>query len=252
MAGSKHAMEKSGPLATAHGVVFSSAISIPEIPRSSVATQRLGTSASKGHRWANQGKRRASCPTPEQIDCFFRKLEPHLSMLYKLLRFRVGDPADIEDVIQETLLQAFSNLDQLRSADCLRAWVIQIAVNEARTILRAKQRTPFLCSIDQSSQPNKSEHFVIPEIADRHETPLEALERAELTAILWQKLATLRPKWRELLLLCVVQELNVHEAARQMGISVADARSSLYRARFALRELLSTTFGEAPQQSFEI
>ena len=214
---------------------------------SSAASRRPGVDA--GNEDSSVDRRKKSLyPTPKETDSFFRRLEPHLPTLYKLIRFRVRDPADIEDVLQETLLHAFSNLDQLRSGHCLRAWLIQIAINEARKTLRAKQRTPFFCSIDQPSGVDERGHFVFHEIADWHETPVEALERTELAEMLQQQLSTLRPKWRELLVLCDVQECNVGEAARQMGISLADARSSLYRARFALRELLAPIIGEASRQ----
>jgi RNA polymerase sigma-70 factor, ECF subfamily len=215
--------------------------------RSSAASRRPGVDASNEDSSVDRRKK-SLYPMPKETDSFFRRLEPHLPALYKLIRFRVRDAADIEDVLQETLLHAFSNLDQLRSGYCLRAWLIQIAINEARKTLRAKQRTPFFCSIDQPSGVDERGHFVFHEIADWHETPVEALERTELAEMLQQKLATLRPKWRELLVLCDVQECNVAEAARQMGISLADARSSLYRARFALRELLAPIIGEASRQ----
>ena len=67
----------------------------------------------------------------------------------------------------------------------------------------------------------------------------------ELTTVLRHQLATLRRKWRDLLVLCDVQEVNVAQAAQQLGISLADARSSLYRARFRLRERLSSSFDGA-------
>jgi len=227
-------------------VAPSSAVSPPRSPRGPAEA------GSRQHltRPANQ---KSWCQKQEETGCSYREIEPHLSMLYKLIRLRVRDPADVEDVLQETLLHAFSNLDQLRSEDCLRAWLIQIAINEARRVLRAKRRAPFFCSIDQPPGTIGHGDVVIHEIADWHETPTEIVERAELTEMLQQKLATLRPKWRDLLVLCDVQELSVNTAARRMGISLADARSSLYRARFALRELLAPTLGKAdPQGAFRI
>ena len=128
-------------------------------------------------------------------------------MLQKFIRFRLRDIADADDVLQETLLHAFSHLDQLRSEDCLRAWLVQIAINEARKTLRSKQRTPTCLSIDAPGQSNEHGHFAFLQIPDWRETPSQMLEPHgtyhNTSGKSWK---SLRPKWRELILLCDVAE----------------------------------------------
>ena len=47
----------------------------------------------------------------------------------------LGNAADAEDAVSETLLRAYEKLHTLRKADHFHAWLMQIAANEAKTIL---------------------------------------------------------------------------------------------------------------------
>jgi RNA polymerase sigma factor (sigma-70 family) len=238
-----------GKFQGAKRLVLSSQISLLRVSKTSAADGMLGEKLVQKQHPAKRRNQKTACPASATGEGFYQKVEPHLSMLHKFIRFRIRDIADADDVLQETLLHAFSHLDQLRSRDCLRAWLVQIAINEARKTLRSRQRTPICLSIDAPELTNEHGQFAVRQIPDWHETPSQVLERMELIVILWKRVQSLRPKWRELILLCDVRELNVGEAARRLGISLADARSSLYRARFALRDLVVPVLGEASDET---
>jgi RNA polymerase sigma factor (sigma-70 family) len=242
------ATDERGKSQAAKEFVLSSQISPLRLRKTSAAGGMFGEKFVRKQHPAKRRNQKTSCPSAT-AEGFYQKVEPHLSMLHKFIRFRLRDIADADDVLQETLLHAFSHLDQLRSADCLRAWLVEIAINEVRKTLRSKQRTPICLSIDAPGLTNEHGHFALRQIPDWHETPSQMLERMELITILRKKLDSLRPKWRELILLCDVRELNIGEAARRLGISLADARSSLYRARFALRDLVVPVPREASDET---
>jgi RNA polymerase sigma-70 factor (ECF subfamily) len=243
------ATDKHGNSQAAKEFVLSSQISLLRLRKTSTAGGILDERLIQKQHPAKRPNKKTSCPASARGEGFYQKVEPHLSMLHKFIRCRLRDIADADDVLQETILHAFSHLDQLRSGDCLRAWLVKIAINEARKTLRSKLRTPICLSIDAPGLTNEHGHFALRQIPDWHETPSQILERMELITILRKKLESLRPKWRELILLCDVRELNVGEAARRLGISLADARSSLYRARFALRDLVVPLLGEASDET---
>lgn len=242
------ATDERGKSQAAKELVHSSQISLLRLLKTSAAGGMLGETRVQRQHPAKMRDQKTSFPASTS-ESFYQTVEPHLPMLQKFIRFRLRDIADADDVLQETLLHAFSHLDQLRSEDCLRAWLVQIAINEARKTLRSKQRTPTCLSIDAPGQSNEHGHFAFLQIPDWRETPSQMLERMELITILRKKLESLRPKWRELILLCDVRELNVGEAARRLGISLADARSSLYRAHFALRDLVVPVLREASDET---
>jgi RNA polymerase sigma factor (sigma-70 family) len=243
------ATDERGKSQAAKEFVLSSQISLLRLRKTAAAGSMLGEKLVQKQHPAKRRNQKNSCPASATGEGFYQKVEPHLSMLHRFICFRLRDIADADDVLQETLLHAFSHLDQLRSRDRLRAWLVQIAINEARKTLRSRQRAPICLSIDAPGPTNEHGHFALRQIPDWHETPSQVLERMELIAILRKRLESLRPKWRELILLCDVRELNVGEAARRLGISLADARSSLYRARFALRDLVVPVVREVSDET---
>ena len=72
-----------------------------------------------------------------ETELFEELLQPYLRSVFALVRSVVTDQADAEDTVQGAVLRAFSNLDRLRSGHAFRAWLFQIAINEARILRRA-------------------------------------------------------------------------------------------------------------------
>jgi hypothetical protein len=73
-----------------------------------------------------------------ETELFEELIHPYLRAVFSLVRAVVNDHADAEDTVQESVLRAFSNLDQLRSGHAFRAWLFQIAVNQARMLQRRR------------------------------------------------------------------------------------------------------------------
>lgn len=180
--------------------------------------------------------------TEEELTRFYQCLEPYLPLVYRLICSRLRDQTDAQDVFQNTVLQALCNLHQLRSQDCARAWLMQIAVNEVHKIQRQKYFESMLHSIEQQLLSEDGEAPFAEEIADCRETPCEQLERKELTTIFQQSLGCLPEKQRQVLILCDLQHLSASEVAKLLKISTSEVRSSLHRARYTLRELLGPIF----------
>lgn len=177
-------------------------------------------------------------PVELELEGFYQSLQPHLPFVHRLIRSRLRDRTDAQDVFQETVLRALSKLHQLRSSECTRSWLIRIAINEVYQFQRQKHFEPAFESIDQPVITEEGEASRCEDIADHRETPCEELERRELAAIFRQVLACLPEKYRDVVILCDLKNLSAKEVSVLMNISTADVRSSLHRARFKLRELL--------------
>jgi len=169
-------------------------------------------------------------------DCFDSMVNRHISVVRGLLHNMLRHQADAEDALQETLLQAFSHFRQLRTASSFRPWLLQIAINEARKLLRLRAAR----RQDRSIDPPTDERDSPPrEVADRRENPAEAWERRELHEFVRRKMAQLPGAYRDVLLLCDVENANTETAAKLLGVSKARVRTTLYRARARLREDLA-------------
>ena len=65
----------------------------------------------------------------------------HNERLYRAARAIMGDEAEVEDIMQQTYLNAFSHLHQFESRARFSTWLTRILVNEASHRRRAKQRS---------------------------------------------------------------------------------------------------------------
>ena len=62
-----------------------------------------------------------------------------------LIRYQVGDLAAAEDVLQETLVQAWSSLARLREPDKVHAWLLGVARNRCRDYFKATPGASSVC-----------------------------------------------------------------------------------------------------------
>ena len=180
--------------------------------------------------------RRRSQPVAVDADYFLQLSAPHFVTIRGLIRHILQDEADVEDALQDTLLQAFCNRDQLRTLESLRPWLIQIGINQAHRKLRYKARRLARYSIDQRGD---DQEFFAKETPDPRESPSELLQRREVRTLIKQKLAKLPARERDVLVLCDLEEASADAAAKLLGVSKARVRTTLQRARAKLREDLA-------------
>jgi RNA polymerase sigma-70 factor, ECF subfamily len=184
----------------------------------------------------DSGPQDASCgESPTDSELFLQLSTPHIPVVRGLLRSMLHNDADAEDAFQETLLQAFSKWHQLRMHESFRPWIIQIAMNEARKILRCK---PWWLARSAVDQPLHNGECFLEETPDSRESPSERLEHAEIHALLKRTIAKLPARERDVLVLCDIGGAPSPVAAKKLGVSTARIRTTLYRARAKVREEL--------------
>jgi RNA polymerase sigma-70 factor (ECF subfamily) len=154
-------------------------------------------------------------------------------MAYSVL----NNAADAEEVAQEAFLKALKGLGSFRGDAKFGTWLIQIALNEARRRLR-QNRSHLHQSLEENYRPEDSD-YMPRDLADWREIPSEALERKELRERIEETLKSLRPIYREVLVLRDMQHLSVAETSEALGISEDLVRTRLRRARLQMREALA-------------
>lgn len=155
--------------------------------------------------------------------------------LYRTALGITGNAADAEEVVQETFLRAFEHLDQFRGDAKFQTWLTQIVLNTARMKLR-KNHASLWESLDE---PQVTEEGVLPrEVAEWRENPEQKLSRKEREELLHQALRGLPPGYREVVVLRDVQLLSTQETADLLGLSIANVKTRLLRARLQLRARL--------------
>ena len=151
--------------------------------------------------------------------------------LYRCIHALIRDEDLTLDVQQQSYLQAFSHLDQLRDARRFLPWLRQIAVNEARMQLRRKQ--PLLFS--QLGDEAEAEE---PELPDpRPEaSPELALERKERNRLMREILGKLSDGQRLILGMYYYEQMPIQRIAADTGLSPGTVKAQLHRGRRRVEE----------------
>ena len=170
-------------------------------------------------------------------EAFCELVRPCERALFLAARGVLGNDADAEEIAQEAVLKAFSNLRRFRGESKFSTWLIQIALNEARMRLRKERRTLHE-SLEQPLREDEGD-YVPRDFADWREIPLEALQRKELRDALARAIASLAPKYREVLILRDVEHLSITDTATVLGITEVSVKTRLLRARLQVRDALA-------------
>jgi RNA polymerase sigma-70 factor (ECF subfamily) len=171
------------------------------------------------------------------VEAFYELVRPYERAVFLAALSLVQNDADAEEVAQEAVLKAFKNLSRFRQEAKFSTWLIQISINEAKMKLR-KDRRHLYESIEEG-QANDEGDYIPKDFADWREIPSEALERKELRKALAKALDALPEKYRTVLVLRDVQHLSITETAQALGLSEANVKTRLCRARLQMRDALA-------------
>jgi RNA polymerase sigma-70 factor, ECF subfamily len=149
---------------------------------------------------------------------FFGEFYPKV---FRFVAAATGAPqADVDDLVQETLLHAWRNRAQFRGDASALTWVLSIARNRVKMRLRAVKPAVFAA-------------------IDREEIPADAVGSAEAAAAVRRALDAIDPAHAEVLMLRYFEGLAVRDIAARLGEGEKAVESRLHRAKVALRDRLA-------------
>lgn len=171
-----------------------------------------------------------------QREQFHDLIRPYERSVYAMALAMLKNEADAEEAAQEAFLKAYRNLSKFRAESRFSTWLVSIALNEARTILRRRNQFPS-DSIDNDDEDRPG---VSPAVfRDWREIPSETLERSEIRNLLRTAVENLPLIYREIFTLRDIEELSVNECAQTLNISVSSVKVRLHRARIMLQKELA-------------
>ena len=159
-----------------------------------------------------------------QSECFTLLMDRHLGAVRRRVRSMVRSAADLEDLLQEVLLKVWLHLSTFRSESSFRTWMTRVAINEA---LQANRR-------EQCRPPCSQELRDLDTFASPVESPYRSLARTETIQAVRNAVMKLPAKYRQVLILRDLDQLNTIETAQSLQESVPAVKTRLQRARLML------------------
>jgi RNA polymerase sigma-70 factor (ECF subfamily) len=168
-----------------------------------------------------------------QSDSFEELAMPLFDQLYNFAHWLTHNREEAEDLVQETYAKALKGFSSFQLGTNFRAWMYRILRNTfltSRTGLRAAATVPLESEEDG------------PELAVEQENPETILMRLSDSQLVQSAIDDLPVHYREILLLCEVEEMSYHEIAETLSIPIGTVMSRLSRARKTLRDGLRPQF----------
>jgi RNA polymerase sigma-70 factor, ECF subfamily len=157
-------------------------------------------------------------------DAFAELAIPLLGSLYNFAHWLSRDQSEAEDLVQETYLKGLKGFGSFQLGTNFRAWMFRILRNTwltSKTGLAARMTIAMDEDIAEPADEQTPESVLLDSIAK--ETVEKAIEQ-------------LAPNYREVLLLCDVEEMSYADIALTLDIPIGTVMSRLSRARKAVRE----------------
>jgi len=170
---------------------------------------------------------------------FDELVERYQDSLFRVARRMCGEVEAAEDILQETFVKAYLNLDRFRGEAKWSTWLYRIAYNECLMRRRREPNQP-VDSLDEVLETAEGE--VHREIADWSVNPEEVVLQEELRVVLDEAIAALPEDYRLVFLLRDVEGFSAKEVQETTGLTLPTIKARLHRARLFLRGRLSEYF----------
>ncbi|HET8753229.1 MAG TPA: RNA polymerase sigma factor [Salinimicrobium sp.] len=154
--------------------------------------------------------------------------------LYRVIRSYIKDEAEIEDLMQNSYLKAFTKLYQFRLDSSFSTWLIRIAINESLARLKEKGKLFYLKEKSGSLRSNS-----ILEIPDHKQlNPQEKMIRNEAKQLLENAIDRLGVNYKTVYIMKEVEGMSLKEISTALEITVANVKVRLHRSKEMLKENL--------------
>lgn len=153
--------------------------------------------------------------------------------LYRIIRSYIKDDAEIEDIMQDSYVKAFTKLYQFKLESTFSTWLIRIGINESLARLKEKGK---IYHLNEKSNNLSSTIFEIPD--NRQLNPQDKMIQNETRQLLERAIDSLDIKYKTVYIMKEVEEMSLKEISIVLDLTVANVKVRLHRSKEMLKEKL--------------
>ncbi|WP_017754135.1 RNA polymerase sigma factor [Calidifontibacillus oryziterrae] len=156
--------------------------------------------------------------------------EMFYSHVYKTAYFITRDPHAAQDILQETFIKIFRNMDKIEDGEKLKSWISTIASRTAIDYLRKQKRgNEFqIENVGDFKSDSNASHFTVE----------DQVEDSLICELVREEIDSLTPDYRSILYLKYIQDLKDQEIATILQLKVATVKTRIHRAKHQLKKRL--------------
>jgi len=159
--------------------------------------------------------------------------------IYNVILRMVNNPDDADDLTLETFVNAWRAWPRFRFESKVSTWLHQIALNNCKNRFKQNDRRKEreVMSLDDKVETDGGD-AISREVADWRYVPERALLDREFSLQLQKAIDALAPEYREVLILCEMEDMSYEDIAQTLNLTIAAVKTRLHRARQKIKQRL--------------
>ena len=178
-----------------------------------------------------------------EVDLYVELIRRYNSYLYKVGRSYGYSHADVEDLMQETHVNAYMNLSKFENRSCFKTWIVRIMLNHC---YHYRQKSSFK---NEESLQNKYDNESEVIIRDSDKNGSEIAQNNELKKVLEDAIQNVPKDYRLVFTLRELNGMSVRETSDALRISEGNVKLRFHRAKTMLQNEIKKTY--SLQEVFE-
>ena len=173
----------------------------------------------------------------------------HNQRIYRATRAVIKDEHDVEDVMQQAYINAFTHLHQFEERSQFSTWLTRIALNEAFSRRRKLHMVEPIHDLEAGS--SKDRDTLMDTLTSPHADPERQAYAEELHRVLEQAVDTLPETYRTVFMLRDIEGLSTSETGEGLGLGDEAVKTRLHRARAMIRRAVTARIGDVAAGAFQ-
>jgi RNA polymerase sigma-70 factor (ECF subfamily) len=149
--------------------------------------------------------------------------------LYRIALSIINNESEVEDLMQISYIKAYENLAKFNFNSSFSSWITRILINEC--LMHLKKRQKFVNSEWEKKSPEFHQKPIV-------QTPLMKVINSELKTILELSIRKLPEKYKTVFIMRELENMSISETMECLGITEANVKVRLNRAKVILRDKL--------------